>query len=102
LRGNLGAAVSGLVQGECLRHQLGVITELLQTGHRAHQVGAGAMPADPLDFDGDSLAVVDDLDDHPLDELAEDGLALRGGGGARLPERGDVGGQLAKACPLGL
>jgi hypothetical protein len=100
LRGNLRTTQPGLMQGEHACHQLRVIAELLKLCHRPHEMGAGAVPADPVDLHGDALAVVDDGNDDPLEELADDGLALGGRGGRRLPQRWNVRRQLADAGAL--
>jgi hypothetical protein len=87
----------GQLAGPC--GQLGPVAQLFQPGHWPDQLPTGPHAARPGDGHLDPLAVAVDGDRDPLDDLADELLAV-GVGGGRGPQRGDVGGQPADGGAL--
>ncbi len=83
------------LQGDDPRQLVGVVAQLLEVGHRVDDFGGGAVTAGPVHFHRHLLGVVTHGDDDPLDELANDRLTLRRGGGRSRPQGRGVDGEAA-------
>ena len=81
--------------------ELGVVAELGQAGHRAADLRSGAVPACPDHLRVHLLAGAEHLDADLLDQLPDQLFSVGVGGGGRMPDGGDVGGQGTDLGALG-
>ena len=79
-----------------------VVVELVIPGHGTnHRVVAGEAPG-PLNGHVHALTVPHHGDGHLLDEMTQEGLTVGPRGLRRMPELGDVRGQLADPLVIGV
>ncbi len=81
--------------------QLGVVAELGQAGHRAADLGGGGVPACPDHLHVHLLAGAGHLDADLPGQMADQLLAVGVGGGGRVPDGGDAGGQVTDLVTFG-
>jgi hypothetical protein len=83
--GDLRGGQPGVCQVAGPPGQLGVVAELGQAGHRAADLGGGAVPVCPYHLHVYLLAGAEHLDADLLDQMADQLLAVGVGGGGRVP-----------------
>ena len=93
LVGDLREGQPGICQFAGPLGELGVVAELGQAGHRAADLRGRAVPARPYHLDVHLLAGAEHRDADLLDQMPDQLLAVGVGGGGRMPDGGDVGGQ---------
>ena len=85
LPGNRLSAMALRVEGTDPRQQLRIIAELIQSGDRTNEGPLSGMATPPVDLNLDLLGLALHRDHHPLNQLAQDGLAVGRRGRGRPP-----------------